>query len=202
MDRQLVIIFAREQRYGAVKSRLARDIGASEALRFHKTTLDHMLRTVGRDRRWQTILALTPDLAAKERAAKWPHRVAQGRGDLGERMVRALREIGARRPTVIVGSDIPDATPTRISAAFRALGRAPYVLGPAADGGYWLIGARHPERLQRNALSNLRWSTSHARADTIVRLAPENVALLPFDLEDIDDADAYRRWRARARRSL
>jgi rSAM/selenodomain-associated transferase 1 len=199
MDRQLVIVFARAPRYGAVKTRLAREIGASDALRFHKTTLDRLLRTIGRDRRWQTIVALTPDPAARQNAVTWPHRVAQGHGDLGQRMVRALRKTGARRPTIIIGSDIPDITTARISSAFRALGRAPYVLGSAADGGYWLIGARHPERMQPNTLTNLRWSTSHARADTIARLRPENVALLPFELEDIDDADAYHRWRRRSK---
>jgi len=202
MDRQLVIIFARAPRYGAVKSRLAKDIGTGEALRFHKTALDQLLRSVGRDPRWQTILALTPDLAVTERAARWPRRSTQGRGDLGTRMVRALRDTGAHRPTVIIGSDIPDITPARVSAAFRALGRAPYVLGPAADGGYWLIGARHPERLRANALDDVRWSTSHARADTIAKLGAANVAVMPFELEDIDDAAAYDSWRARTTKSL
>jgi len=202
MDKQLVIIFAKAPRYGAVKSRLAKDIGAGEALRFHKATLDGLLRTVGRDPRWQTTIALTPDHAVHERAVDWPHRSVQGGGDLGARMVRALRETGTCRPTLIVGSDIPDITPARISAAFRALGRAPFVLGAAADGGYWLIGARHPERLRANALDDIRWSTNHARADTIARLGAANVAVLPFELEDIDDAPAYQRWRERAKRSL
>jgi uncharacterized protein len=202
MDRQLVIVFAKAPRYGAVKSRLAKDIGAGEALRFHKTTLAGLLRTVGRDPRWQTTIALTPDRAVHERTVDWPRRSVQGVGDLGMRMVRALREIGAHRPTLIIGSDIPDITPARISAAFRALGRAPYVLGAATDGGYWLIGARHPERLRARALDNIRWSTSHARADTIARLGAASVAMLPFELEDIDDAPAYHRWRERAKRSL
>jgi rSAM/selenodomain-associated transferase 1 len=197
MDRQRVVIFARTPRYGAVKSRLARELGSGETLRFYKTTLNWVLRTVGRDPRWETVLAMTPDPVAKERTVRSRHVIAQGRGDLGARMVRALRETGARCPTVIIGSDIPDITPARISAAFRALGRAPFVLGPAADGGYWLIGARHPERLPRDALANVRWSSSHTRADTIAHLGAKNVAVLPFELEDIDDASAYRRWRAR-----
>jgi hypothetical protein len=197
MDRQRVVIFARAPRYGAVKLRLAHELGPSETLRFYKTTLSRVLRTVGRDPRWDTVLALTPDPAAKAPTVRWRRVIAQGSGDLGARMVRVLREAGARCPTVIIGSDIPDITPARISAAFRTLGRAPFVLGPAADGGYWLIGARHPERLPRDALANVCWSSSHARADTITRLGANNVAVLPFELEDIDDAVAYRRWRAR-----
>ena len=201
MDRQLVVIFARAPRYGAVKTRLARELGSAETLRFYRTTLHALLRTVGRDPRWETVVALTPDPTTNDPAVRWAHTIAQGAGDLGARMVRALRETGAHRPTVIVGSDIPDITPARLSAAFRALGRASFVLGPAADGGYWLIGARHPERLHHGALAGVRWSSSHARADTVARLGATNVATLPFELEDIDDAAAYDRWCTRARRS-
>lgn len=199
MARPLVVVFARAPRYGAIKTRLAKELGAAETLRFYKDTLGALLRTVGRDRRWETVVAVTPDLAAHERAIPWPRLIAQGRGDLGVRMMRALRNAGANRHTIVIGSDIPDATPARVASAFRALGRAPYVLGPAADGGYWLIGARHPTLVRVQALDGVRWSTKYARADTITRLGAKSVAILPFELEDIDDADAYRRWRTRSK---
>lgn len=200
MDRQLVVLFARAERYGTVKSRLARDLGEAETLRFYRTTLARVLRTVSADPRWETIVALTPDKSVAEAngSVGGIKVIAQGEGELGARMVRCLRDAAARRPTIIIGSDIPDITPAHISAGFRALGRAPFVLGPAEDGGYWLIGARHPERLRRDALAGVRWSTSHARADTVARLGAAKVATLPFELEDIDDAAAYHRWRARA----
>jgi rSAM/selenodomain-associated transferase 1 len=199
MDKQLVVVFARAARYGAVKSRLARDLGPLETLRFYRTTLARILRTIGTDPRWQTTIALTPDAAvdAGDHLTGGLRLKTHGGGDLGARMVRALRGAGAR-PALIIGSDIPDITPARISAAFRALGRAPFVLGPAADGGYWLIGARHPERLPRNTLAGIRWSSVHARADTIAALGADRVAILPFELEDIDDVQAHRRWRARS----
>jgi rSAM/selenodomain-associated transferase 1 len=202
MAKPLVIVFARSPRYGAIKSRLAKDLGAAETLRFYKTTLASLLRTIGRDPRWETVVAVTPDIAVTKRAIPWRRIVAQGSGHLGVRMIRALRGAGSHRPAIIIGSDIPDITTGRIAAAFRALGRAPIVLGPAADGGYWLIGARHPERLPLHTLDGVRWSTKHARADTIARLGAGNLAVLPFELEDIDDADAYRRWRARTKRRL
>ena len=196
MDRQRVVVFARAPRYGAVKSRLARDVGTLETLNFYRTTLAWALRTNGSDPRWETVVALTPDTAVAEARFEGLPVAAQGRGDLGARMVRALRNAGTRQ-TVIIGSDIPDITPARVAAAFRALGRAPFVLGPAADGGYWLIGARHPERLRRDALAGIRWSSSQTRAETVAALGANNVATLPFELEDIDDGPAYRRWRAR-----
>ncbi len=198
MSKPLVVVFARAARYGAVKSRLARDLGELETLRFYRTTLARILRTIGTDPRWQTTIAVTPDAAvgARDHLTCAMHVKAQGGGDLGARMVRALREAGTS-PAVIIGSDIPDITPARISAAFQALGRAPFALGPAVDGGYWLIGARHPERMARDALAGIRWSSAHTRADTVSALGPNNVAILPFELEDIDDVEAYRRWRAR-----
>jgi rSAM/selenodomain-associated transferase 1 len=196
MDKQLVVVFARAAHYGAVKSRLARGLGQLETLRFYRTTLARIVRTIGTDPRWETTIALTPDAAvgAGDQLTGGLRAKAQGGGDLGVRMVRALRAAGTR-PAIIIGSDIPDITPARISAAFRALGRASFVLGPAADGGYWLIGARHPERLRRGALVGIRWSSAHTRTDTIAALGANNVAILPFELEDIDDVEAYRRWR-------
>ncbi|MBI1212781.1 MAG: DUF2064 domain-containing protein [Alphaproteobacteria bacterium] len=202
MAKPLVIVFARTPRYGAVKSRLAQDLGAGETLRFYRNTLAALLRTVGRDPRWETVVAVTPHGALTERAIRWHARVAQSPGDLGVRMMRALREIGAHRPALIIGSDIPDVTPAYIAAAFRALVGAAYVIGPAVDGGYWLIGARHPTGLRLDALDGVRWSTHHARADTIARLGADKITLLPFDLEDIDDADAHHRWKTRSMRRL
>jgi glycosyltransferase A (GT-A) superfamily protein (DUF2064 family) len=105
-------------------------------------------------------------------------------------MVRALRRAGSR-PAVVIGSDVPDITPAHIHAAFAALGRQPYVLGPARDGGYWLIGAEHPLRMQVKMLAGVRWSSPNAMQDTIERLG--DVALLDDVLDDVDDGAAYRR---------
>jgi glycosyltransferase A (GT-A) superfamily protein (DUF2064 family) len=107
-------------------------------------------------------------------------------------MLGALRAAGAR-PTVVVGSDIPGLLPRHVAAAFRALGTASYVLGPARDGGYWLIGARHPARARRTALDGVRWSSAETLADTAARL--RDVAVLDTVLDDVDDGTGYRRLR-------
>lgn len=144
-----------------------------------------------RDRRFDTTLAVTPDSAASARDfAHFGARVVpQGGGDLGRRMIRALRLAGDR-PAVVIGSDIPALSPTHVAAAFRAMGAAGVVFGPARDGGYWLIGARHPERLQAGALDGVRWSGPHALADSVARLLPAHV--LDVVLDDVDDGRAYR----------
>ena len=188
MAKPLVIIFARAPRYGAVKTRLARDIGAGDALRFYKRTLDRLARLVRSDARFDVVIAHTPD---HERAGL-PAGIAlagQGDGDLGQRMVRALRWAG-NRPAVVIGSDVPEVSAAHIRAAFVLLGRQPYVLGPARDGGYWLIGARHPLRMQIDVLAGVRWSSASTMDDTIERLG--DVALLSAVLDDVDDGAAYR----------
>ncbi|MFM9863921.1 MAG: TIGR04282 family arsenosugar biosynthesis glycosyltransferase [Micropepsaceae bacterium] len=192
MAKPLVVIFARAPRYGAIKTRLARDIGAGETLRFYRKALGDLVQRLQRDVRFDVELAVTPDYVRD----CWPtiRVIAQGRGDLGRRMVRALRGAGSR-PAIVIGSDIPEIAAAHVASAFRALGKAPFVLGPAHDGGYWLIGARHPHRMRASVLDGVRWSGAHTMQDTIDRLG--EVAVLNSVLEDIDDGAAYRRYQSR-----
>ena len=198
MVRPLVIVFARAPRYGAVKTRLARDIGAAETLRFYRGALGGLIWRLSRDARWDVALCVTPDAASRE-SGLWPSGVArstQGTGDLGRRMIRALRGAG-NRPAVVIGSDIPDIGPQHVAAALKALGAAPFVFGPARDGGYWLIGARHPARLRKTVLDGVRWSNVSTLDDSLQRLAGAKV--LPIVLDDIDDGAAFDAFRARSR---
>ena len=77
--RDTVIVFARAPRLGTVKRRLAKDIGDRAALRFHTGTLLRLLRDLLRDRRFRTVLALTPD-GARDRLPIRVRRIAQGSG--------------------------------------------------------------------------------------------------------------------------
>ena len=149
-------VMAKEPRLGKVKSRLARDIGWVGATAFHRRTLDHLIGRLRFERRWNTVLAVTPDAALWNNC--WPSGVAlwaQGPGDLGARMGRLMRDLPPG-PAVIVGSDIPGIKQAHIARAFRLLGSHDAVFGPADDGGYWLIGLRRsaaPRRsLRRRAL--------------------------------------------------
>jgi len=203
MNNHLVIL-ARAPRLGSVKRRLARDVGALAALRFHRATTARLLRRLGHDRRWVTWLAVTPDSAARRARGLWSEAapaavriVAQGGGDLGRRMGRVLATWPAG-PVVIVGADIPEIAAGHVAAAFAALGRAPWVIGPAADGGYWLIGARR-RPLGRLPFARVRWGGPQARADTLANLAGREVALLE-ELGDIDSGADLRAWRDRERR--
>jgi uncharacterized protein len=188
MQRTL-ILFVREPRLGTGKRRLARDIGAAPALRFERLMLARSLRRLGRDRRWRLLLAVTPDRAAR----RWPGGltvIPQGRGDLGERMRRALTACRPG-PAVLVGSDIPGLTPAHIVEAFALLGRHDVVFGPAADGGFWLAGCRH----RMPDFGAARWSSRHALADVLGNLPRGVSAGFAATLDDVDDGAAWRRLR-------
>jgi rSAM/selenodomain-associated transferase 1 len=181
--RDTVFVFARAPRLGAVKRRLAREIGARAALDFHRATMIALLRGLAAERRFRTVLATTPD------RARFPLpipvvRVGQGGGDLGARMHHAARRV-TRGRVVIIGCDIPDARAADVLAAFRALGRADAVFGPAEDGGYWLVGlSRHrPAR----PFAAVRWSSAHALADTLANFHGRRVVFLRT-LRDVDTA--------------
>lgn len=195
MTRPTVIVFLKAPVLGRVKTRLARAIGDIAALRFHRETASRLIRALRRDRRWTVMLALSPRGALRHRAVPGPavRRVDQGQGDLGQRMARALRLAGG--PAVLVGTDIPDLSPAILAQAFRALRSHDVVLGPAEDGGFWLVGVNDPAFAR---FDGVRWSTRHALADTRATLKHRRVALLA-PLADIDTPQDYRRWRSRSR---
>ena len=195
LSRQLVV-FARAPRLGTVKRRLARDIGALGALRFHRETTAALLRRLGKDPRWTCRLAVTPDAWAARPGGLWPRcpsPIAQGGGDLGLRMGRVLTALPPG-PVVIVGSDIPDIGARHVAEAFRALGAHDWVLGPADDGGYWLIGARRRPHL-RLPFAGVAWGSEQALDGTLAGMGAARVKLLET-LSDVDSAADLRRRRA------
>lgn len=188
--RRHLVIFARSPRLGAVKRRLALDIGAVAAWRFYSAVLGRMVMRLARDRRWTCSLATTGG------PARWPRhvtRIDQGRGDLGVRMGRVMRT-RPPGPVVIIGTDIPDIAPRHVAAAFAALGRNDAVFGPADDGGYWLIGLRRRPFLPRLE-GPVRWSSPHALADTRRLLGARVRTAMLETLIDVDDGESLARWR-------
>jgi len=189
-----LVVFAKAPRLGRVKSRLARDIGAVAAWAFYRRTLAILLGRLAGGGRWRACLAVTPDAAAAP-SAGWPAGwtvLPQGGGDLGARMDRVMRTLPPG-PVVIVGTDIPELGRRHVERAFAALGRHDAVFGPAADGGYWLVGLRRRPRVAR-LFGNVRWSSEHALADTLANLGPGRTAATLEILEDVDDGAVLARW--------
>ena len=199
-ERRHLVVFLRAPRLGRVKSRLAAGIGALAALRFYRETSERLLRQMTRDRRWEVHLALTPDRDAhRARPSRGAvARFGQGGGGLGQRMESAFRRLPAG-PVVIIGSDIPALAPAHVAAAFAALGTHHAVFGPAADGGYWLVGFRRRPRLPRPLFPRVRWSSPQALADTLAGLPRDLRVAFLETLDDVDDAAAYERWKTLSR---
>jgi glycosyltransferase A (GT-A) superfamily protein (DUF2064 family) len=193
MTRGHLVLFVRAPRRGLGKRRLARDIGDGAALRFERAMLGLLVRRLGHDRRWNLRLAVTPD-RTRRRARLWPRGLpitAQGGGDLGQRMRRALAACPPG-PAVLVGTDIPALAAHHVADAFRLLGGRDLVFGPASDGGFWLVGARRCPRLPP-LFGPVRWSGPHALGDALSNL-PRRVSVgFAARLEDVDDGPSSRR---------
>ncbi|MDH3667223.1 MAG: glycosyltransferase [Paracoccaceae bacterium] len=184
--RRWVVLFLKEPRPGRVKTRLGREIGMVEAAWWFRHQAARMIRGLD-DPRWQLVLAVSPDhegIASRVWPACFP-RWPQGPGDLGDRMGRVLRRLPPG-PALIVGADIPDLTADHIAEGFRLLGRDEAVIGPAPDGGYWMVGLRRGARaIPAGLFRGVRWSTPHAMADTAESLAPLDIAF-GHVLNDVD----------------
>jgi rSAM/selenodomain-associated transferase 1 len=193
-----LVIFARAPQFGRVKRRLGQAIGTAEATRFYRATLRRQIAALSSDPRWKVWLFVTPDTERRHIAwcgAVLPDRVQpQGRGDLGQRMLRPFKKLPPG-PVVLVGSDIPAMRPSHVAHAFRLLARHELVFGPANDGGFWLVGARRRRPMPRSLYANVRWSTAHALADTRANI-PVSVSVgLADELDDVDTAEDLRRYR-------
>ncbi len=190
--RRTLVIFAKQPRMGLVKTRLAADIGPVAATAFYRRNLRDVVRRLGRDPRWRTLVAVTPDGAnPPEIRFSGVGRIGQGRGDLGHRMQRMFDRLEPG-PVVIVGSDIPAIRPADIAAAFRALDGHDAVMGPSGDGGYWLIGLKRTPRIAR-VFADVRWSAPETGGDTLKQLEAQGASVaLVRELHDVDTATDYR----------
>jgi uncharacterized protein len=211
-----VLIFAKPPLIGLGKTRLARDIGRVEAWRFNRMAQAHVLAEVlagARSRHWNVILCVAPDRhlnlalpgvwpAVKARAMM---RRAQGRGDLGLKLARALMAVPKGR-VLVIGTDTPQIRQTDLIGAFAALKTHHAVVGPAEDGGFWLAGFRKSVRWHP-PFTGVRWSSEHALADMLANLegsarqAPRKAIARLVRLTDADDGPSLRQVRAELART-
>lgn len=184
-----LVVMAKVPVAGSVKTRLAREIGVGGAVRFARAMGAALLARVASDPRWQTTIAVAPDCGVTSRA--WSFRLPrmpQRGGDLGARMQRIL-DRSPPGPVVIIGTDVPGIRPQHLAAAFSLLGSHDAVLGPATDGGYWLVGLKRRPHIVR-PFAGVRWSGPHALADTLANLVGRSVGYAAT-LGDVDDAAGF-----------
>ena len=198
-------LFTRYPEPGKAKTRLIPQIGAKQAAALQRGMTGH---TVLRARLWaaeenaaEIVVRYTG--APKSAFRKWlgPDLVyfPQGEGDLGERMQRAVEEgfqAGATK-VVLLGCDCPDASPDFLSAAFHALDDHDIVIGPAHDGGYYLIGMKRPHA---ELFRGPEWGTDsvYARTQQIIRSHDWSYKELDR-LHDVDEAESLPLWERHVR---
>lgn len=188
----VIILFCRVPRIGTVKSRLARDIGAAQALRFYRATLQATMRTADRLPQGEMVLCVTPDSAVFAR--DWPtgsRPMPQGSGDLGQRMARALARY-RDCDRILIGGDIPDMRPHHLRQALAVVRRNHVTFGPATDGGFWLVGLRRGIR-SPDLFRDVRWSHPETLTDSLRGLPGAWRVGMASRLNDVDDLGDYRR---------
>ncbi|UCE85222.1 MAG: TIGR04282 family arsenosugar biosynthesis glycosyltransferase [Deltaproteobacteria bacterium] len=198
-----IVVFARQPRPGAVKTRLTPPFTPDEAARFYEAMLSDVLELTARAASalgLRPVLAVDPPAARAQMASRAPASfcvIAQHGGDLGARMARAVDEGAAAgaSPILLRGSDSPALADETLAAARAALERSDLVVCPDRDGGYNLIGLRHPvPGLFRHPMS-----TASVLRDTLANAAAaglSHVVLEPgFDIDVASDL----RWLADAR---
>jgi rSAM/selenodomain-associated transferase 1 len=201
MNGDAIALFAKAPRAGAVKTRLSPPLTGDEAAAVARACLEATLRRFppAVPGAWTLFLEGDPEPWLTRLAAERGVRLAtQGTGDLGARLTRAFQALhaGGARRAVAIGSDSPTLDPARIAAALARLDDADAVLGPARDGGYYLIGIRPG----REALfQQIPWSTPRVAAETRRRAAEAGwtMAELP-EWYDVDDAEGLLRAAADA----
>ncbi len=180
-----VVIFGRQPVAGSVKTRLARGVGPGRAAAVYAALLRHALE-VAQQGEAEVVLSLAATPAPGWKPPSPTAVEVQAPGDLGCRMAEAFarRFVAGARVVVLIGSDCPGLRPRHLVEAFSALETAGVVLGPATDGGYWLVGQRTPGI---DLFSGVPWSHPETLAATRRRLHALGAAW--SELEKLADID-------------
>ena len=197
--RHALIVFARVPADGQVKTRLAAAIGAAAATAAYTRLAQLVIGAVQQGSSYSVSVAYTP--ADGERAMRaWlgPGLAMQPQadGDLGARMASAIGEAidGGAGRVVVIGTDCPAVTAHVVEEAFTRLDGADVVIGPASDGGYYLIGM---SRLHPGLFADVPWSSPETLRTTLERARALQLRVTMLDeRRDIDTADDWRAWLA------
>jgi rSAM/selenodomain-associated transferase 1 len=195
MKKEAILVFQKNPIKGRVKSRLAATIGEDAALEIYQFLVDQTFRAVRGTA--HEVLVFYSDFIP-ETSPNSPHFLKIQKGsDLGEKMKNAFDEAFSMgfQKAVIIGTDCPELTSDLLSQAFENLNCYDLVIGPAEDGGYYLLGMKvcHPYLFE-----NIEWSTSKVFSRTLeqANLHHLNTSLLPT-LHDIDEEKDWQRFVSR-----
>lgn len=194
LEDRCLLFFVKKPERGKVKSRLAAVIGGDSAVRLYKNLVAQMLSTL-REGTFPLYICFFPKNAQKP-IKNWLGReycyLPQNGTDLGERMRNGFMEafeMGFKR-VVLIGSDIPDLPLELIEEAFTSLHKNDVVIGPAFDGGYYLIGFKD-KTFSPQVFEGIAWGTQNVFDETMKKLKRFRrvVHTLPYqrDIDTVED---------------
>jgi rSAM/selenodomain-associated transferase 1 len=202
MKRKALIIFTKLPRPGEVKTRLGKSIGMVDAARAYKGFAEHVFAIADELAREKIEVCLYYEPTATEEAVRaWVCRdftyVPQRGEGLGERMHNAFASVfedGVGR-AIVIGTDVPELEATHVAKSFALLDDNDIVVGPSADGGYYLLGMNAP---MKELFENIVWSSNTVFDATMakVRTLGLSVTVLPL-LHDIDTEEDLRQLERR-----
>ena len=191
----LLLIFTRNPELGKGKRRLAAIVGDESALKIYQFLLNHTVK-ITRNLYAEKIVYYSEEIWEND---IWDNKrfgkKLQTGSDLGARMANAFQEgfQNEFQKIIIIGSDMFDLSQEDIEQAFIALEKNDFVVGPAEDGGYYLLGMKNymPE-----LFNNKDWGTETVLKDTLAHLKDKKIALLETRndvdyYEDIKDIEAF-----------
>ncbi|UCF30538.1 MAG: TIGR04283 family arsenosugar biosynthesis glycosyltransferase [bacterium] len=206
-----LIIFTRYPEPGTTKTRLIPALGPEGAADLHRRMTEHTLNRVRPLARSGFDLQVRYEGGNARRMVDWlgpelEYRL-QGEGDLGARMERAFRESFSEgySEALIIGSDCPSLTEDDVSTASALLDSNQIILGPATDGGYYLLGIRSdaPEEVFAALFQGIPWGTDEVLMRTVNSLAGVRVDLgLLDDKDDVDEPADLVAWERAVSESL
>ncbi|WP_310992746.1 TIGR04282 family arsenosugar biosynthesis glycosyltransferase [Aequorivita marina] len=197
-SKKALLVFTRNPELGKVKTRLAKSVGDESALKIYKFLLNHTVE-ITKDLKADKYVFYSENIHSDDiwDAAIYRKKLQSGT-DLGERMKNAFAEIFdmGYKEVIIVGSDIHDLNTSDIETAFEALKTNEYVIGPATDGGYYLLGMKE---LNPEVFQNKNWGTETVLNDTLLDLRNKKHMLLDErnDVDyfsDIKNVDAFQEF--------
>ena len=198
-SQDLVIFFTRFPSPGKCKSRLIPHLGVEGALKTHKRLVSHTMQTVNafRDKHKETGFLIYYDGGSQLQMVKWLgsdyHYKRQAGNDLGQRMANALiHGLSRGKNCILIGSDCPGITADLLGEALHELATQDMVLGPAHDGGYYLVGLAHSVKpdICAELFQEIPWGTAKVCSKTMERASQLGINLqLLKTLHDIDEPE-------------
>ncbi len=190
--RPALIVFCKNPIEGKAKTRLAKTLGTSKALAIYKRLIQKTAEVVKSLDEVDVFVFYShfiPETDAFHTAS--PQRELQKGKDLGERMGNAFQRVfKTHAPAVIIGTDLWELSPLNLETAFSKLHEKEAVIGPAKDGGYYLLGL---QKFHAPLFQNKTWSSEHVFTETLNDLKTKEVFLLEVknDIDTEEDIQPY-----------